>query len=155
MTLRPHPGTPLRSRRGLLQTALSCSGWLLLVPLVWFTQDPRFGGSYVSLPIWLAALLFAALMSTTTILLACMQRSWGVALVSLALAATGMAFTLRQSSQIDYAEYQVSSHRTELAALAQDYRVGRLTVDLTMIPTADGNRGRPERELGDGWWWVA
>ncbi|KUL26297.1 hypothetical protein ADL15_38520 [Actinoplanes awajinensis subsp. mycoplanecinus] len=125
------------SRRGLLQTALSCSGWLLLVPLVWLTQDPRFGGAYLSLPIWLSALLFAALVSTTTILVACMKRSWGVALVSLALAAAGMAFTLRQSSQVDYAEYQVSSHRTELAA------------------TADGDRGRPRRELGDGWWWVA
>ncbi len=128
-----HPAT-LRSRRGLLQIVLGCSAWLVVLPLLSLTQAPPLGGSYLSLPLWLTALLIAALVSTTTILVACLRRSWGVALVSLALAATAMVVVTRQSSPTDYVDDQYRAHRTALADLVRDYRAGRLDGDLTLPP---------------------
>jgi hypothetical protein len=198
---RAKPKTAVWSRRGLLQVALSCFGWLL-VPVLWLTQGPPFGGSYFSQSIWLAGLVSAALVSTAVILTACSRRSWGVALVSLALAATGVVVTTRHDSRGDYIDYQYRTHRTALIKLAQDYRAGRLDDNLILPPdvrslspsgfayagrtvlfvqmwqdwraesgtglayfidpptaetditTASGDLGKPQREVGDGWWWV-
>jgi len=151
----------------------------------------------------LTALVSAALVSTTAILMGCIRRSWGVALLSLALAATGIAVTTRHHSQGDYIDYQYQAHRVALTELAQDYRAGRLPegdltlpselralcpsgyaytsptgiflqmwqdwrhesgtglayfteppTEQTLVNTADGDNGRPQREVGDGWWWV-
>jgi hypothetical protein len=124
--------TPLWSRRGLLMTALGAAGWLLLIPVVLLTQGPPLGGSWVSLPLWLAVLLLAALVSTAAVLFAVVKRSWGVALAALVLAAAGLVVTIRNSSQIDYVGYQYRTHRTALAALAEDYRAGHLHGDLTL-----------------------
>jgi hypothetical protein len=113
------------SRRGLLQVALGSVGWLLAVPLLWLTQDPPIGGSFLSVPIWLAALILPALVSTAAILIAGTRRSWGVALVSLLVAAGGVAVTARQNP-FDYVDRQYRTHRTAFAELARDYRAGRL-----------------------------
>ncbi|WP_145831023.1 hypothetical protein [Actinoplanes teichomyceticus] len=198
---RAGPATAVWSRRGLLQMALGCSGWLP-VPVLWLSSGPPFGATFLSKSIWLAILLTAALVSTTVILAACVRRSWGVAWASLALAATGVVVTARHDPQDDYIEYQYHTHRTALIELARDYRAGRLAGDLTLPPgvrslspsgfayadrtvlfvqmwqdwraesgtglayfadpptaetsitTASGDRGQPQREVGDGWWWV-
>lgn len=73
----------------------------------------------------LAVLFSAELISTTAILTACMKKSWAVALVSLAVAATGVVVTIRHNPQGDYIDYQYRAHRTPLIKLAQDYRAGR------------------------------
>lgn len=200
---RVRPRTALRSRRGLLQVVLSCSGWLLVIPLLQFTQEPPLLWSAVSLPIWVAGFLFAAGVSTAVVIVACIRRSWGVAVVSLILAATGVIANTRLNSQVDYIDYQFREHRTELGALAADYRAGllngRITLspdlrllspsgyayadsttlfiqmwqnwraesgtgiayfaepppEQTLISTAEGDNGHPQREVGDGWWWVS
>src|SRR5687767_8944072 len=82
---RAKPRTTLWSRRGLLRAALSCSGWLLVIPLLRLTQAPPLLGSYVALLIWVAGFFFAAAVSITAILTACVRRSWGVALAGLVL----------------------------------------------------------------------
>lgn len=200
---RVKPRTALWSRRGLLWAALSCSGWLLVIPLLQHSQLPSLFWGYFAQLIWAAACLFAAAVSMMVILNACVRRSWGVALASLVLATTGVVAITRLDSPFDFIDYQYRHHRTALAELAEDYRAGRLpegglTIppDLqslsewvyvtrtlvfvqtwqnwrheagagfayfanaptaqTMVNTADGdNRGRPQRELGGGWWWVA
>jgi hypothetical protein len=131
---RAKPRTAVRSRRGLLQIALSCSGWLLVVPLLRFTQSPPLLGSYVSLAIWVAGFLFAAAVSTIVIVIACMRRSWGVALLSAALAAAGVVAITRLNAQVDYVDYQYREHRTALAELAEEYRAGRLTGSVSLPP---------------------
>ena len=78
-TNRAEPATALRSRRGVLLVLLGSSGWLLLIPLFWLLKPPPPGGSYSSLSLWLAGFAVAALISTATILIACLRRSWGVA----------------------------------------------------------------------------
>lgn len=196
--------TALRSRRGLLWTVLGCSGWLLAIPLLRFTQSPPLLGSYFALPIWVAGFLLAAAVSILAILIACARRSWGIAVASLALAATGVVATTQLNSQVDIIDYQYREHRTALAELAENYRAGRLPkgqltlppalhslspsgyayasptevyvqmwqnwrhesgtglayfadppTDQTTVNTAEGDRGSPQREVGDGWWWVA
>ncbi|MDI6105592.1 hypothetical protein QLQ12_44135 [Actinoplanes sp. NEAU-A12] len=99
--VRAKPGTAVWSRRGLLQIALGCFGWLL-VAVLWITQGPPSEGSYLSRWIWLAVFLSAAAVSTTVILNAFMKRSWGVAMVTLALAATAVVATTRHSPQSDH-----------------------------------------------------
>lgn len=196
-------GTPVWSRRGLLQIALSCAGWLLLVPQIRRAQAPLVGGFYVGVSILLVAFLLVALVSITVILTACVQRSWGVAAVSLVLTVTAIVVATRQDSHGDYVDHQYRSHRAALAALAGEYRAGRLNGRLTLPPevrslspsayayasrdvlfvqmwqnwraesgtglayfttpptaqtvvaTAEGDFGRPQREVGDGWWWVS
>ena len=197
------PRTALWSRRGLLSAALSCSGWLLVIPLLRLTQSPPLLGSSFALPIWVAGFLFAAAVSITAILIACVKRSWGVALASLVLAATGVVAVTQLNSQVDIVDYQYREHRTALAELADDYRAGRLPEghltlppalrslspsgyayvgrtevfvqmwqnwrhesgtgfayfakppsEQTVINTAEGDSGHPQREVGDGWWWV-
>ncbi|GAA0517348.1 hypothetical protein Ade02nite_84350 [Paractinoplanes deccanensis] len=130
----PKPRVTLRSRRGLLQAALSGAGWLLVIPLLRFTQRPPLLGSWLSLPLWVAGFLLAAAVSTIAIVVACARRSWGVALASLLLAAIGVVADTRLNSQVDYVDYQYREHRTELAALAGDYRAGRLDGRLTLPP---------------------
>ncbi|MEV4279912.1 hypothetical protein [Actinoplanes xinjiangensis] len=197
------PGTRVWSRRGLVQTVIGSAGWLLLIPLMWRAQVPLFGGFYLGLSLLFVAFLFAALVSVTMILVACVQRSWGVALVSLVLAATAVVVATRQDSEGDYIDYRYQAHRTALAALAEDYRAGRLRGEVTLpsdvrplspsgiayasptvlfvqmwqnwraesgtglayfiepstgkttVTTAAGDFGYPQREVGDGWWWVA
>ncbi|MBM2614593.1 hypothetical protein JIG36_03370 [Actinoplanes sp. LDG1-06] len=201
--VRVKPRAVLRSRRGLLQVGLGGLGWLLLALLWSFTQTSPYGGSLLGLALVLVLFVIAALESTVVILVACVRGSWGVALVSLALAATAIVVATRQASQFDYVDNQYRIHRAALAELAEDYRAGRLhdmltvpadlrslcpsgfayagqealfvqmwqnwraesgtglgyftrppTAD-TLIATADGDNGRPKREVGDGWWWVA
>ncbi|HWS38146.1 MAG TPA: hypothetical protein VN408_36100 [Actinoplanes sp.] len=131
------------------------------------------------------------------------RRSRIIALAVVALAAAVVAAViLRPGTSGDYADHRYREHRAALAALAADYRAGRLPAepelpaglrslcpsgfvyagptalfvqlwqdwraesgnglayflepptDQTVIPTADGDRGRPQREVGDGWWWV-
>lgn len=195
--------TALRSRRGLVQVVAGAAGWVLVLPLLWLARDSSFGGSYFSLPLWFGALLLAVLVSTTAVLVAGVRRSWGVAVVSLALAAAGVVAAPRPSSPVEYVDRQYRDHRAALSALARDYRAGRLDGTLTlpagvrdlcpsgfayasptalfvqmwqnwraesgtglayfarppapgtMIQTADGDQGQPQREVGDGWWWVA
>ena len=125
-TARVNSGTALWSRRGLLRAALSFSGWLLVIPLLRLTHAPPLLGSYFALPIWVAGFLFAAAVSITAILIACVRRSWGVALASLALAATGVVAITQLNSQVDFIDYQYREHRTALAELAEDYRAGRV-----------------------------
>jgi hypothetical protein len=202
----PHakPRTPLRSRRGLLWTALSCSGWLLVFPLLRLTRTPPILGSYFALPIWVAGFLLATAVSITAILIACAKRSWGVALTSLVLAAAGVVANTQLNAQIDIVDYQYREHRTALAELAENYRAGRLPegeltvppdlrslcpsgyayasptkvfvqmwqnwrhesgtglayfaaspTNQTTVTTAEGDTGHPQREMGDGWWWVS
>jgi hypothetical protein len=187
----------------LLLVLLGCSGWLLLIPLLLLSKAPPPGGSYLSVSIWLTAFAVAALISIAAILIACVRRSWGVALATLVLAATSLVVVTRQSRHGDYVDYQYRTHRTGLARLAADYRAGRLNGDVTLPPdvrslcpsgfayatptalfvqmwqnwraesgtglayfaapptpataiqTAEGDTGRPQREVGDGWWWVA
>jgi hypothetical protein len=195
------PSTALWSRRGLLRAALGSVGWLM-VPVLWLAQGPPFGGSYLSQAIWLAVLLGAGLISAAAVLTACLRRSWGVAVVTLALAVTGVVVTTRNHAQGDYIDHEYRAHRTALSELAQDYRAGRLDGSLTLphdldslcpsgfayasrtvlfvqmwqnwraesgtglayfaappaadtsVTTASGDRGRPQRQVGDGWWWV-
>jgi hypothetical protein len=128
-----HDEEPVRSRRGLLLTAFGGVGWLP-VPVVWIIQGPPFGATYLVQAIWLAVLVVAALVSTAVILAACIRRSWGAALVSVALAATGVAVTTRSHSQGDYIDYQYHQHRPALADLARDFRAGRLDGRLTLPP---------------------
>ncbi|GLW27764.1 hypothetical protein [Actinoplanes regularis] len=131
---RAKPGTVVWSRRGLLRAALSCSGWLLAIPLLRLTRMPPLLGSYLVLPIWMASFLLATAVSITAILIACLRRSWGVALASVVLAAAGVV-TTRLNSQVDVIDYQYREHRAALAELAADYRAGRLPAgDLTLPP---------------------
>jgi hypothetical protein len=201
---RAKPRATLWSRRGLLRAALSCSGWLLVIPLLRLTQAPPLLGSYVALLIWVAGFFFAAAVSITAILTACVRRSWGVALAGVVLAAVGVVANTRLNSQVDVIDYQYREHRTALAELAEDYRAGRLPngaltlppdlrslspsgyayagptavfvqmwqnwrhesgtglayfadppTEQTMVNTAEGDAGHPQREVGDGWWWVS
>lgn len=132
---RTRPRTALWSRRGLLRAALSFSGWLLVIPLLRLTQVPPLLGSFFALPIWVAGFLFAAAVSLTATLTACVRRSWGVALASLVLAATGVVAITGLNSQVDFIDYQYREHRTALAELADDFRAGRLPEgDLTVPP---------------------
>lgn len=125
-------GTPVWSRRGLLLVVLGCSGWLL-VPVLWLAlASPPLGRSYFEQGLWLVALVAAALVSTAVILIACAKRSWGVAVVSLVLAAGGVAVATRQHSQGDYVDYQYRTHRAALADLAWDYRAGHLDGSVTL-----------------------
>jgi hypothetical protein len=128
------PRTALQSRRGLLLTAVSCSGWLLVIPLLRFTREPPLLGSSFSLPIWVAGFLFATAVSVTVIVVACVRRSWGVALAGVVLAATGVVANTRLNGQVDYVDYQYREHRTGLAQLAGEYRAGRLDGRLTLPP---------------------
>ena len=191
------------SVRGLLQTVLSCVGWLLLIPAWWLADTPLLVGSFVGFWISLLAVLFAALVSTTAILIACVRRSWGVAVVSLCLAAAAFVVVSRHDSQVYPVDYRYRLHRAALAELVEDYRAGRLDGEMTLpagmrslcpsgfayasptvlfvqlwqnwreesgtglayfaepptkrtsITTAAGDLGYPQREVGDGWWWVA
>ncbi|MEU4625350.1 hypothetical protein AB0G04_35940 [Actinoplanes sp. NPDC023801] len=132
---RAEPGTPVWSRRGLLHIAISCAGWLLLIPLVLRAQNPSLGGFYGGVSILLAASLLASLVSITAILTACVRRSWGVALVSLVLAATAVVVATRQNSDGDYIDHRYRAHRTALAELAREYRAGRLDGKLVLPPS--------------------
>jgi hypothetical protein len=127
-------GTPVWSRRGLFQTVLSCAGWVLLVPQIRRAQDPLVGGFYVGVSILLVAFLFVALVSITVILTACVQRSWGVAAMSLILTVSAIVVATRQDSHGDYVDRQYRSHRAALTALAEEYRAGRLNGRLTLPP---------------------
>jgi hypothetical protein len=127
-------GTPVWSRRGLFQIALSCAGWLLLVPQIRRAQVPLVGGFYLGVSILLVAFLLVALVSITVILTACVQRSWGVAAVSLVLTAAVIVVATRQDSHGDYVDHQYRNHRAALTALAEDYRAGRLNGRLTLPP---------------------
>jgi hypothetical protein len=202
--VRAQPRTALRSRRGLLWVALSCSGWLLVIPLLRLTQKPPLLGSYFALPIWVAGFLLAAAISITAVLIACVKRSWGIAAAGLVLAATGVFAITQLNSQVDLIDYQYREHRTALAELAEDFRAGRLPegtltlppelhslspsgyayahrtevfvqmwqnwrhesgtglayfaappTDQTIVNTAEGDSGTPQREVGGGWWWIA
>ncbi|WP_148307871.1 hypothetical protein [Actinoplanes friuliensis] len=175
-----------------------------MIPLLRLTQEPPLLGSSFALPIWVAGFLFAAAISITAILIAAIRRSWGVALAGLLLAATGVFATTRFNSKVDIVDYQYREHRTALAALAEDYRTGRLPkgpltlppslhtlspsgyayagdtavfvqmwqnwrhesgtglayfadppTDRTIVNTADGDSGHPQREVGGGWWWIS
>ncbi|GIE89523.1 hypothetical protein [Actinoplanes regularis] len=191
------------SGRGLLQAVLSCAGWLLLIPAWWLAETPLLGGSFVGWWISLLAAVFAVLVSIAAILIACVRRSWGVAVVSLCLAAAAFVVVSRQDSQVYPVDYRYRLHRAALAELAKDYRAGHLNGGLTLpadmrslcpsgvayatptvlfiqlwqnwraesgtglayfaepptestvIETAWGDQGYPQREVGDGWWWVA
>ena len=193
------------SGRGLLQAVLSCAGWLLLIPAWWLAETPLLVGSFVGWTISWVALLFAVLVSIAAILVACVRRSWGVAVASLCLAAAAFVVVARHDSQAYPVDYRYRLHRAALAELVEDYRAGRLPdgrftlpPDLrslspsgwayatsaeifvqtwqnwrheagtgfayfadpptaqTRIWTADGDQaGHPQREVGDGWWWVA
>lgn len=120
------------SGRGLLQAVLSCAGWLLLVPAWWLAETPLFVGSFVGWGISWVALLFAVLVSIAAILIACVRRSWGVAVVSLCLAATAFVVVSRHDSQAYPVDYRYRLHRAALAELVQDYRAGRLDGGLTL-----------------------
>src|SRR3954469_10446938 len=84
------------SGRGLLQVVLSCAGWLLLIPAWWLAETPLLIGSFVGWSISLLAVLFAVLVSIAAILIACVRGSWGVAVVSLCLAAAAFVVVSRQ-----------------------------------------------------------
>ncbi|WP_229068749.1 hypothetical protein [Actinoplanes sp. DH11] len=120
------------SGRGLLQAVLSCAGWLLLIPAWWLAETPVLVGSFVGWWISLLAVVFAVLVSTAAILIACVRRSWGVAVVSLCLAAAAFVVVSRQDSQVYPVDYRYRLHRAALAELAQDYRAGRLNDGLTL-----------------------
>jgi hypothetical protein len=130
------PNEPSRtaawSRRGLLQAVLSCVGWLLLIPVWWLAETPLLVGSFVGWSISLLAVLFAALVSTAAILIACVRRSWGVAAVSLCLAAVAVVVVSRQDSQAYPVDYRYRLHRAALAELVEGYRAGRLDGELTL-----------------------
>lgn len=197
------PATAAWSRRGLLQGVLSCAGWLLLIPAWWLAGTPPLVGSFVGRGISLVAVLFAVFVSLAAILFACVRRSWGVAVVSLCLAAAALVVVSRQDSQVYPVDHRYQLHRAALAELADDYRAGRLNGELSLpadlrslcpsgfayadravlfvqlwqnwraesgtglayfaeppteptpVTTASGDFGYPEREVGDGWWWVA
>ena len=201
---RVEPRTALWSRRGLLWAALSCAGWLLVIPVLQFTRLPSLFWGYLAELIWVAAVFAAAAVSITAILIASVRRSWGVALASVVLAATGVVAMTRLNSPLDFVGYQYREHRTALVELAEDYRAGRLPNGSLSLPpdlhslcssgwayatstevfvqawqdwraergtgfayfagpptgrtgiwTAEGDTGRPQREMGDGWWFVA
>jgi len=118
--------TALRSRRGLAQVVVGGAGWVLVLPLLWLTRDSPLVGAYLSLPIWLGAVLLAVLVSTVAVLVAGVRRSWGVAVVSFVVAAAGVVAVPRPLSPTEYVDRQYRAHRTALAALARDYRAGRL-----------------------------
>ncbi|MEU8656184.1 hypothetical protein [Actinoplanes philippinensis] len=128
------PGAALRSRRGLLWAALSCSGWLLAIPFLRLTRMPALLGSYVSLAMWAAAFLFGAAVSITAVLVAASRRSWGVAAAGLVLAAAGIVAVTRLNPQVNYIDYQYREHRTALARLAEDFRAGRLPDSAFTLP---------------------
>lgn len=201
---RAKPRTALWSRRGLLRAALSCSGWLLVIPLLRLTQAPALIGPYLAVLIWVAGFFFAATVSIIAILSACMRRSWGVAVAGAVLAAAGVVGITRLNAQLDLIDHQYREHRAPLAELAEDFRAGRLPEGALTLPpelrsmspsgwayaapgevfvqmwqdwrhesgtglayfadppgrhitisTASGDTGRPQREVGGGWWWVA
>ncbi|SNY69569.1 hypothetical protein [Paractinoplanes atraurantiacus] len=199
------PETPVkpRGRRGLVLVAFGVAGWLLLVPLLWLGRTPFLAGSIVGLSLTWLSLFLGTVLSISVILIACLRRSWVIALVCLALSATAIVVTVQQNPQIGTVDHQYRAHRAELADLAEDYRAGHLDSDLTLpsglrslcpsgfayaaptvlfvqmwqnwraesgtglayfpqpptaatwITTAEGDNGRPQREVGDGWWWVA
>jgi hypothetical protein len=124
--------TAASSGRGLLQAVLSCTGWLLLIPAWWLAGTPLLVGSFVGWWISLLAVLFAVLISVAAILIACVRRSWGVALVSLCLAAAAAVVVSRQDSQIYPVDYRYRLHRAALAELVDGYRAGRLTGELSL-----------------------
>ncbi|KUL29699.1 hypothetical protein [Actinoplanes awajinensis] len=191
------------SGRGVLQASLSCAGWLLLIPAWWLAGTPLLVGSFVGWWISLLAALFAVLVSIAAILIACARGSWGVAVVSLCLAAAAFVVVSRQDSQVYPVDYRYRLHRAALTELVEGYRAGRLDGALTLpadirslcpsgfayagptvlfvqlwqnwraesgtglayfaepptaqttVTTAEGDNGHPQREVGDGWWWVA
>lgn len=120
------------SGRGLLQAALSGAGWLLLIPAWWLAETPLLVGSFVGWWISLLAVLFAALVSIAAILIACVHRSWGVAVVSLCLAAAAFVVVSRQDSQVYPVDYRYQLHRAALGELVEGYRAGRLDGELTL-----------------------
>jgi hypothetical protein len=135
---RTRVGTPAWSRRGLLQIVVGASGALMLLPLWWFTEVPPPGGSYLDLALWLAAFAVAALVSTAAVLIACARRSWAIAGTTLALAAACIVVVTWHSGDGDYVDYEYRTHRSGLAALAADYRAGRLQGDVSLPPAVKG-----------------
>lgn len=61
------PATRAKPWMALWRTALGCSGWLLVIPLLRLTQTPPILGLYLALPIWVACFLFATAVSITAI----------------------------------------------------------------------------------------
>ncbi|GIF22242.1 hypothetical protein BJ973_002566 [Actinoplanes tereljensis] len=120
------------SGRGLLQAVLSGVGWLLLIPAWWLAGTPLLVGSLVGWWISLLAVLFAVLVSVAAILIACLRRSWGVAVVSLCLAVAAGVVVSRQDSQVYSVDYRYQLHRVAFAELAEGYRAGRLDGELTL-----------------------
>ncbi|MFD1370877.1 hypothetical protein [Actinoplanes sichuanensis] len=122
------------SGRGLLQAVLSCAGWLLLIPVWWLAETPLLVGSFVGWGISWVALSFAVLVSIAAILIACVRRSFGVAVVSLSLAVAAFVIVSRHDSPAYSVDYRYRLHRAALAELAQDYRAGRLDGGLPAVP---------------------
>ena len=120
------------SGRGLLQAVLSCAGWPLLIPAWWLAETPLLVGSFVGEWISWLAVLFAVLVSTAAILIACVHRSWGVAVVSLCLAAAAVVVVSRHDSQVYPVDYRYRLHRAALAHLVEGYRAGRFDGELTL-----------------------
>ncbi|MFI5496455.1 hypothetical protein [Actinoplanes sp. NPDC051859] len=121
-------------RRGLWQAALSSVGWLLVIPAWWLVETPLLVGSIVGWSISLMVVLFAVLVSTTAILIACIRGAWGVAVVSLCLTAVAVVVVAQQDSQAYPVDYRYRLHRAALAELADDYQAGRLA-DGWALPT--------------------
>jgi hypothetical protein len=129
----PEPSaTAAWSVRGLLQAVLSGVGWLLLVPAWWLAETPVLVGSFVGWLIELSAVVFAVLVSIAAILIAGVRRSWGVAVMSLCLAAGAFVVVSRQDSQVYPVGYRYRLHRAALTELVEDYRAGRLDGGLTL-----------------------
>jgi hypothetical protein len=124
--------TAASSGRGLLQAVLGSAGWLLLIPAWWLAETPLLVGSFVGWSISLLAVLFAVLISIAAILIACVRGSWGVAVVSLCLAAAAVVVVSRQDSQIYPVDYRYRLHQAALAELVEGYWAGRLTGELTL-----------------------
>lgn len=123
---------PAWSGRGLLQVVLSGAGWLLLIPAWWLAGTPWLVGSFVGWSISALAALFAVLISVAAILIACVRGSWGVAVVSVGLAAAAVVVVSRYDSQIYPVDHRYRLHQAALADLAEGYRAGRLDGELTL-----------------------
>nr|GID84100.1 hypothetical protein Ade03nite_30240 [Actinoplanes derwentensis] len=116
----------------MLHAALGGAGWLLLIPAGWLAETPLLAGTFAGWWISLLAVVFAVLVSVAAILIACVRGSWGVAVVSLCLAAAAVVVVSRQDSQIFPVDHRYRLHRAALAELAEGYRAGRLNGELTL-----------------------
>jgi len=127
----PSATAACRSRLVAARTRTS-TGWLLLIPAWWLAETPLLVGSFVGWWMSFLAVVFAVLFSIAAILIACARRSWGVAVVSLCLAAAAFVVVSRHDSQVYPVDYRYRLHRAALAELVEGYRAGRLDGGLTL-----------------------